>query len=102
MKVIEHYAAADEPLISYEIIPPRRGGSIDDILKIVEALLPYKPPFIDVTSHAAEAYYEEMPENVVRRHVKRKPVWIGPLKTGSMSGSSSSQMRVHEPPRPVR
>lgn len=78
MKVTEHYEKAEGPLISYEIIPPRRGGSIDDILEIVEALLPYDPPFIDVTSHAAEAYYEEMPGNVVRRHVKRKrPGTIG-------------------------
>lgn len=78
VKVTEHYAAASEPLISYEIIPPRRGGSIDDILTIVDALLPFSPPFIDVTSHAAEAYYEEMPEGVVRRHVKRKrPGTIG-------------------------
>jgi methylenetetrahydrofolate reductase (NADPH) len=78
MKVSEHYSKAAGPLISYEIIPPRRGGSIDDILDIVETLLPYEPPFIDVTSHAAEAYYEEMPGNVVRRHVKRKrPGTIG-------------------------
>jgi methylenetetrahydrofolate reductase (NADPH) len=78
MKVSEHYSKAAEPLISYEIIPPRRGGSIDDILGIVETLLPYDPPFIDVTSHAAEAYFEEMPGNVMRRHVKRKrPGTIG-------------------------
>ncbi|MCI0543699.1 MAG: methylenetetrahydrofolate reductase [NAD(P)H], partial [Actinobacteria bacterium] len=78
MKVSEHYAKASEPLISYEIIPPRRGGSIDDILGMVESLLPFEPPFIDVTSHAAEAYYEEMPGNVVRKHVKRKrPGTIG-------------------------
>ncbi|MDQ3782526.1 MAG: methylenetetrahydrofolate reductase [Actinomycetota bacterium] len=78
MRVTEHYDKSVEPLISYEIIPPRRGGSIDGILGIVEALLPFDPPFIDVTSHAAEAYFEEMPGNVVRRHVKRKrPGTIG-------------------------
>lgn len=78
MRVTEHYERAEGPLISYEIIPPQRGGSIDDILGIVENLIPFDPPFIDVTSHAAEAYYEEMPGNVVRRHVKRKrPGTIG-------------------------
>lgn len=72
MKVTEHYERAASPLISYEIIPPRRGGSVDVLLEIVEALVPFHPPFIDVTSHSAEAYYEEMPDGTVRRHTKRK------------------------------
>ncbi|MCH7640259.1 MAG: methylenetetrahydrofolate reductase [Bacteroidetes bacterium] len=72
MTVIERYDRATEPLISYEIIPPRRGGSMERIIDIVEALLPFEPPFIDVTSHAAEAYYEEMPDGSLRRYIKRK------------------------------
>lgn len=72
MKVIEHYERATEPLLSYEIIPPRRGGSVAQVLEIVEALAPYDPPFIDVTSHSAEASYEEMPDGSIRRQVKRK------------------------------
>lgn len=72
MKVTEHYEQADGPLLSYEIIPPQRGGSVAQVLEIVEALRPYDPPFIDVTSHSAEAYYEEMPDGTLRRHVKRK------------------------------
>ncbi|MFN3595796.1 MAG: methylenetetrahydrofolate reductase [Rubricoccaceae bacterium] len=72
MKVTEHYDRAAAPLISYEIIPPHRGGSVEDVLSIVEALAPYEPPFVDVTSHSAEAYFEEMPDGSLRRHVKRK------------------------------
>lgn len=72
MKVTEHYARATEPLVSYEIIPPRRGGSVEGLLSIVEALAPYRPPFIDVTSHSAEAHYEELPDGTVRRVVRRK------------------------------
>ena len=60
------------PFISYEIIPPKRGGSIQGIFNMVEQLMPFEPPFMDVTSHAAEVYYEELADGVVRKHVKRK------------------------------
>lgn len=78
MTVIEILEQADEPLISFEIIPPRRGGSIEDAMALVEDLMRFDPPFIDVTSHAAEAYYEEQPDGTIKRHVKRKrPGTIG-------------------------
>lgn len=72
MQVIEILEAARDPLISYEIIPPQRGGSVLQIFEIVEDLLSFEPPFIDVTSHSAQVYYEEMPDGSLRRRVKRK------------------------------
>lgn len=72
MKVTEHYAQADGPLLSYEVIPPTRGSSVRDVLEVVEALAPFRPPFIDVTSHSAEAVYDEMPDGTVRKRIKRK------------------------------
>lgn len=78
MKVIERLERARDPLISYEIIPPQRGGSARQIFQIVEDLMPFEPPFIDMTSHSAQVYYEEMPDGTLRRHVKRKrPGTIG-------------------------
>ena len=72
MKVTEALDRATNPLISYEIIPPLRGGSVQQVLRTVEQLMPFEPPFIDVTSHPAEVYYEELPNGTIRRHVKRK------------------------------
>jgi methylenetetrahydrofolate reductase (NADPH) len=79
MKVIEHYEKASEPLISFEIIPPKRGGAVHNVFesldKVIEAV---KPPFIDVTYHAAEAYVEEQPDGTLKRVVRRKrPGTIG-------------------------
>jgi methylenetetrahydrofolate reductase (NADPH) len=72
MKVVEYLDRATNPLISYEIIPPKRGGSIGSIMNIVDELVQFEPPFIDVTSHSAEVYYEELPDGTLRRYVKRK------------------------------
>jgi methylenetetrahydrofolate reductase (NADPH) len=59
MKVTEHLDKATQPLISFEIIPPKRGGNIKELLTVLDDLVKYDPPFIDITSHAAEAVYEE-------------------------------------------
>jgi methylenetetrahydrofolate reductase (NADPH) len=72
MKVTEHLAQADHPLISFEIIPPLRGGDVRGLLALIEDLSQYRPPFIDITSHAAEVIYEEIPQGGLQRRVKRK------------------------------
>lgn len=78
MKVTEHYQKADEPLISFEIIPPKRGGSVQEVFDTLDKIMKYNPPFIDVTYHAAESYYEELPDGTIKRHIKRKrPGTIG-------------------------
>jgi methylenetetrahydrofolate reductase (NADPH) len=78
MKVIEHLEQASDPLISYEIIPPKRGGSAEQMLGVVEELMPFDPPFIDVTSHSAEVSYEQTDDGKWQRRVKRKrPGTIG-------------------------
>jgi methylenetetrahydrofolate reductase (NADPH) len=78
MKVIEHYERANEPLISFEIIPPKRGGSVETVFESLDQVMKYNPPFIDVTYHAAESYYEELGDGTIKRHIKRKrPGTIG-------------------------
>ena len=78
MKVTEHYDRSAEPLISFEIIPPKRGKSAQKVFDSLDKVMKFNPPFIDVTSHAAEVYFEELPDGSVKRHVKRKrPGTIG-------------------------
>ena len=71
MKIVEHLNKANQPLISFEIIPPKRGGDIKSLLAVLDDIVKYKPPFIDITSHAAEVIYEET-ESGIRKKVKRK------------------------------
>jgi methylenetetrahydrofolate reductase (NADPH) len=72
VKVLEHLERATAPLISFEIIPPLRGGTVRTLLELIDDLMKFRPPFIDITSHAAEVMYEEMPGDGIRRRVKRK------------------------------
>ncbi|HSF85099.1 MAG TPA: methylenetetrahydrofolate reductase [Acidimicrobiia bacterium] len=77
MKVTEHLERADGPLISFEIIPPQRGGRLNDVLDLVEDLAQHRPPFIDITSHAAEVIYEETPTGYRRRVKRKRPGTLG-------------------------
>ncbi len=77
MKVTEHLQKADKPLISFEIIPPRRGGDIKSLLNLVDDLAKFDPPFIDITSHAAEVIYEETPTGLKRKSQRKRPGTLG-------------------------
>jgi methylenetetrahydrofolate reductase (NADPH) len=77
LKVIEHLEKAKNPLISFEIIPPLRGGDIKQIFNIIDNLIKYNPPFIDVTSHSAEVHYEETPEGIKKKVKRKRPGTIG-------------------------
>lgn len=72
MRVIDHLLNTQKPTVSLEIIPPKRGRNIQQLHEAIESVLPFKPPFIDVTSHAAEVMWEEMPDGSFKRKVKRK------------------------------
>ncbi len=72
MKVIEHLQNRNDTIISFEIIPPKRGGSIRQLIDVLDDLKKFNPPFIDITSHAAEVVYEETHKGDYKVKVKRK------------------------------
>ena len=78
MKITEYLNNSKKTLFSYEIIPPFRGGSIDKVFNLVEDLMPYDPPFIDLTSRSAESYYQHDESGNLKEHIRRKrPGTIG-------------------------
>jgi methylenetetrahydrofolate reductase (NADPH) len=72
VRVIEHLANATRPLVSVEVIPPRRGGDVQRIFDAVGSVMPFDPPFVDITSHAAETVWQETPDGTWRRRTTRK------------------------------
>jgi len=77
VKVIEHLQKATRPLISFEVIPPKRGGDINQLFQVLKEVLEYHPPFIDVTSHASEVEYRETPSGIKKKVIRKRPGTIG-------------------------
>ena len=77
MRVIDHLQKAKEPLISFELIPPKRGGDITDVLNVIDNIIKFKPPFIDITSHSAEVIYEETPDGIKKKVKRKRPGTLG-------------------------
>jgi len=78
MKIIDYLNNADKTLFSYEIIPPYRGGSIAKVFDLVEQLMPFNPPFIDLTSRSAESYHQDDGDGQLVQRIRRKrPGTIG-------------------------
>jgi methylenetetrahydrofolate reductase (NADPH) len=77
MKVIEHLEKAKEPLISFELIPPKRGGDITNVLQVLDDIIKFRPPFIDITSHSAEVIYEETPAGINKKVKRKRPGTLG-------------------------
>lgn len=80
MKVTEHLDKAKSrhmPLISFEVIPPKRGGDITQLFNVINDIMRYEPPFIDVTSRAAEVEYRETPQGIQKKVIRKRPGTIG-------------------------
>ena len=77
MKVTEHLERSKEPLISFEIIPPLRGGVLKSLVSLIEELAAHKPPFIDITSHAAEVRYKETKAGFEKQILRKRPGTLG-------------------------
>ena len=77
MRVTEHLERATDPFITFEIIPPTRGGDLQSLLRLIEDLMAHRPPFIDITSHAAEVVYEEIPTGYEKRIKRKRPGTLG-------------------------
>ncbi len=76
--MVEHLSGATRPLVSVEVIPPRRGGNVQRIFDAVESVTAFRPPFVDITSHAAETVWRETPDGTwKRRSVRKAPGTFG-------------------------
>ena len=79
MKVTEHFKQAQgKTLISFEILPPLKGGRIQSIFDTLDPLMEFRPPFVDVTYHRQEFIYKRQETGYYEKTaVRKRPGTVG-------------------------
>lgn len=79
MKVNDHFKASNgETLISFEILPPLKGGKIQSIFDTLDPLMEFNPPFIDVTYHREEFIYKKRESGYYEKvEMRKRPGTVG-------------------------
>ena len=79
MKITEHIKKANnKTLFSFEIIPPKKGNSIQELYDNIDPLMEFKPPFIDVTTSREQYVYVAKDNGLLDRKTTRtRPGTLG-------------------------
>lgn len=78
MKVIDHIKEAKDTLISFEILPPLKGKTINSIYEHLDPLMEFKPSFINVTYHRSEHVFKKKADGVFEKvEVRKRPGTVG-------------------------
>ena len=79
MKVTQHIEnAKGEIMFSFEIIPPQKGKSIQELYDNIDPLMEFKPPFIDVTTSREEFIYVNKGNGLLEKKLTRmRPGTLG-------------------------
>ena len=79
MKVTDYFEKANgQTLISFEVLPPLKGGSMQAIFNTLDPLMEFKPPFIDVTYHREEFIYNKRDSGYYEKTaIRKRPGTVG-------------------------
>lgn len=79
MHVTEYFKqSGDKTLISFEILPPVKGGSMQMIFDILDPLMEFKPPFVDVTYHRNDYIYSQRETGYYEKvAIRKRPGTVG-------------------------
>lgn len=73
-KIIEILKDSKNTLISFELLPPLKGDTIEGIYDTLDPLMEFKPPYINITYHQEEVVYKKINNKLV----ERKTIWKRP------------------------
>jgi methylenetetrahydrofolate reductase (NADPH) len=78
MKVTEHIRNAKGTLVSFEILPPLKGRSINSIYDHLDPLMEFNPSWINVTYHRSETAFKKRADGSFEKvEVRKRPGTVG-------------------------
>ncbi len=78
VKVTEYFEKSEDTLVSFEVLPPLKGGSMKSIFDTLDPLMEFKPPFVDVTYHREEYIYNQRESGYYEKiAIRKRPGTVG-------------------------
>lgn len=78
MTIPEHIAQSRGPQISFELLPPVKGSSIESIFQTLDPLAEFKPPYFNITYHREEvSYVQQSNGKLAPAVVRKRPGTVG-------------------------
>lgn len=74
MKVSELIHHTQKTTFSFELLPPLKGNSIQQVFNAIDRLKEFDPKFINITTHHSETIYKEDDHGVFRKvNIRKRP-----------------------------
>ncbi|HNE94189.1 MAG TPA: methylenetetrahydrofolate reductase, partial [Chitinophagaceae bacterium] len=78
MKVTEHIAQAKDTLLSFEILPPLKGKTIQTLFNHLDPLMEFNPSWINVTYHRSETAFKKKQDGTFEKvEIRKRPGTVG-------------------------
>ncbi|WP_226999077.1 methylenetetrahydrofolate reductase [NAD(P)H] [Flavisolibacter tropicus] len=78
MKVTDYLNNGKSTLVSFEILPPLKGRSINALWEHLDPLMEFKPSFINVTYHRSESMFKRKVDGTFEKvEVRKRPGTVG-------------------------
>src|SRR6476646_1332724 len=78
MKVTDHIKQSKDTVISFEILPPLKGKTINSIYDHLDHLMEFKPAYINITYHRSEHVFKKKADGTFDRvEVRKRPGTVG-------------------------
>jgi methylenetetrahydrofolate reductase (NADPH) len=78
MKVTDHIKESKDTVVSFEILPPLKGKTIESIYNHLDPLMEFHPAFINVTYHRSEQVFKKKADGTFEKiEVRKRPGTVG-------------------------